>query len=265
MPKILLLGTSRLHRPFAKRVDGRLITNIQEQVELIFAKMGYFHSAAEILQAIRFMKNPDCLQKDLLPYIFRIEPRPTTPLNEFDPKLESAIRQGLRFKPAFSPLQDINYLVMEVSSLSSNTHSLSGCVLHTNPNILKNVSYADIYPEGYYKKFEPEMSVLKIETGLDALTSQLGEIKAELPHVKVIVLGHLRSSKYTHIGRDVIHRSLMNACSLSGCVYFDTAPFLDEYGHASVGGARDIHHLSHEGEHAIGNAIQERIQSMHFD
>ena len=100
MPKILLLGTSRLHRPFAKRVEKRLISNIRTSVEVVFGKMGYFHTAAEMLQLIRFAKTPDCLPLELREYIFRIEPRLTTPLNEFDSELESAIREGRPYRLA---------------------------------------------------------------------------------------------------------------------------------------------------------------------
>ena len=224
--------------------------------------MGYFHTAAEMLQLIRFAKTPDCLPLELREYIFRIEPRLTTPLNEFDSELESAIREGRPYRLAL-PLGEIDCLVMEVSSLSVNCHSESRCVLHTNPNIGRNVSYAEIYPAGYYAKFEPQMPVSRNETSLDSLASQLRSIRAELPHVEIIVLGHLRSQNYPNAGRDRIHELLVEACSLSGCIYFDTAPFLDEYGYAVVGGVSDTHHLSHEGEYAIGQALQDVIQSMH--
>lgn len=261
MCNVLLLGTSRLHRPFAKRVDRRGVFNIQDGMEISFAKMGYFHTAAEALQIIRFIRKPECLPPALRKYIFRVEPRATTPLNEFDPNFEASIRAGISWQSGIS-LQDIDCLVMEVSSLSVNLHVPSGCVFHANPNFTHNVPYGDLYPAGYYKKIEPDLPVDRIETVGEMLTTQLREIRSLCPHMQVIVMGHLRSPKHPNVGRDRIHMLLQEASCESGCMYFDTAPFLDQYGFAKTNGTIDIHHLSDEGECEIGKSIQLTAQTL---
>jgi hypothetical protein len=259
--KILLFGTSRLHRPFAKRLKGQLIANTQEGMEIVFPKMGYFHSAAEILQAIRFLKNPKTVPLHLRPYIFRVEPRGTTPLNEFDVDLENAIKNEEIYATNL-PFSEVRNLVIEVSSLSVNKHIPSGCVLHTNPNFLRNVAYKDIYPEGYYSKFESDMPVEKSETGVEDLAKQLSEIRHEFPHANVIVMGHLRSESYPHAMRDKIHQNLSAVARRAGCIYFDTAPFLDKFGFDNTDGVRDIHHISHDGEFALGSEIFNLVRSL---
>lgn len=255
MPNILLIGTSRLHRPFAKRVNKLVVTNVHEGVEVTFPKVGYFHTAAEALQVIRFLKNPSSIPYELRKYIFRVEPRPTTPLNEFSQEFEVSIRSGAPYSFE-SYLPSVACLVVEVSSLSVNLHVPSGCVLHTNPNFVHNVPYADIYPDGYYQKVEPSLPVVKVETDRQMLTDHLGGLRAELPGRQIIVLGHLQSRKHPNSHRARLNQLLEEASRATGCVYFDTAPFLDEYGLAEVSGVKDIHHLSDQGESEIGRAIQ---------
>ena len=241
-----------------KRLAGQVVNNIQPGVEVGFARLGYFHSAAEIVQVIKFIRNPNYLPLSLRQYIFRVEPRPTTPLNEFDSGFEMAIREGREYAMNLR-LDDLNWLIMEISSLSVNLHVPAARALHTNPNIPKNVPYSDIYPEGYYAKFAPELMVQRIETDLGGMISQLQEVQALLPQARVLVLGHLRSPTKPNPVRDRVHALLLEACSKTGCEYFDTAPFLDEYGYASNQGVQDIHHLADEGERAIGVAMQRRI------
>lgn len=256
--RVLLFGTSRLHRPFVKRVGREVFNNVDENIQVVFPKIGYFHTAAEILQVIQFFKRPDSIPKELRAYIFRVEPRATTPLNEFDENLELSIRSGSDYAPTLD-LEEIDVLVMEVSSIGVNLHP-DGYALHTNPNICENVAYADLGKNGYYEKFLPELGVRKFESKLDDVIGQLKKIKEEIPRAAVVVLGHLRSDNNPNFLRDRIHNLLDEACLASGCIYFDTAPFLDEYGWAKTkSGVTDIHHLSLDGENAIGKSIQELI------
>jgi hypothetical protein len=261
MPKILLLGTSRLHRPFAKSVKGKLIDNIQPGVEVVFTKVGYFHTPAEILQALRYIQDSNTLPLALRRYVFRIEPRGTTPYNDFDTTFEAAIREN---RPCGAPVSvtNVDALVIEVSSLSMNRHLPSGCYLYTNPNIPGSVAYKDLYPDGYYAKFAPELPVEKAEAKPEEVQAQLAAIRDSLPGVRVLVMGHLHSPKHPNSRRDHIHRVLSAACSATGCEYIDTQPFLDEFGHAEVGGVVDPNHLSDAGEMALGRAIQARITNL---
>ncbi len=133
----LIFGTSRLHRPFAKRINGVVVTNNDSAVNIIFPKIGYFHTVAEIVQAASFLINSSLLPKNLWQYVFRVEPRVTTPLNEFDPVLESTINRNLFEYQSHILLTNIHTLIVEVSSLSTNKFLPTGHVLHTNPNFVK--------------------------------------------------------------------------------------------------------------------------------
>lgn len=205
MLKTLLLGTSRLHRPFARNVDRQVQLNSVEGVTPVYAKAGYFHTAAEIVQVIRHARHPELLPRELRSRAYRIEPRATTPLNEFDAALEQAIRAGEYGELAFTP-DDVDVLIMEVSSLTVNTYVPTGHVLHTNPNFSINAPYSELYPEGYYAKYESTLPVRRSETSLVELTAQLYSIRAELPQAQVLALGHLRSASHPNAGREQIHR-----------------------------------------------------------
>jgi hypothetical protein len=75
-------------------------------------------------------------------------------------------------------------------------------------------------------------------------------------------MGHLRSPKHPNVRRDRIHSLLQEASCEAGCICFDTAPHLDQYGFAKANGTVDIHHLSDEGECAIGKSIQLTAQTL---
>lgn len=153
-------------------------------------------------------------------------------------------------------MKETDCLVMEVSSPAMNLHKPTGHFLHSNLNFLVNASYSDIYPDGFYKKFADSLSIVKLNADADILTAQLDAIKNELPNANIVVIGNLRSDMHQNSVRDSLHRLLVQSCSASGCMYFDTAPFLDEYGFSHVNGVRDIHHLTSTGELAFGQAIQ---------
>lgn len=258
--KLILFGTSRLHRPFAKRHQKELVINTHPNYDIVFPKIGYLHTGAEILQAIKFIQNTGVLQKDLRRYVFRIEPRTTTPLNEFDSELETCIRQNTTYNTSLS-LNDVESLVIEISSLTVNRHIETGTILHTNPNIVRDIPYNQIYPDGYYKKFEPNLPVEKVDTGLTELRDQLHEIKSLNLFKNIFVLSHLRSANHPNALRDKIHRVVAGACSAAECTYIDTADILDEFGFSETAGIKDIHHLSHDGENALARRIFATLDS----
>lgn len=258
MKKIILFGTSRLHRPFCKvsRGDRVVINNILPGIEVIFPKMGYFHTSAEILQAIRFIKDPEVIPMCLRRYSFRIEPRWTTPMNEFDQEMEKSIRMGRPFRSSFS-LDGIDAVVIEISSLTQIFHKDKNIALHSNPNFDLNIPYSELYPEGFYKKFAQNIPVRSTSIDEDVLGEQLIAIRDEFPSAQLIVIGHLRSEKYSNIYRDKIHNFLLNTSVKGGFIYFDCSNFLDEYGWAfDKNGNVDKHHLSNEGEREFGIALQ---------
>ena len=263
MINITLFGTSRLHRPFCKKTKaGDIIDNIQEGINVNFPKVGYFHTAAEILQIIQWIKGVKDIPLDLRKYVFRIEPRPTTPRNEFDKNLEDSIKNDQQYETK-DFLEDTDVVVIEVSSLKENFHSETSTYFHTNPNFSMNLTYKDIGAEGVYKKFFPDLGVLSVNCNEDNLLIQLHKIREEIYPAKLVVMGHIRSDTISIPLRDKIHDILSRINCDSGIFYFDNSEFLDKYGWASdPSGGVDRNHLSYEGETAIGIALQKFVKNI---
>lgn len=255
--KVALFGTSRLHRPFLKRdCGGAVINNITDEIDLKLPNLGYFHTTAEILQAIRWIKNSNIIPLDLRKYVFRVEPRLTTPGNEFNADLEHAIINNLSYQSGFN-ITDLDALIIEISSLSQHYNESAKVYFHTNPNFTKNIPYSNL-EEGFYKKIGMDSDVKKIQADFLQIKSQLLEIKRELPEVRtIIVMGHLRSPNNPNKIRDALHDLLSNACKEAEVYYFDNQEFLEKYGwNKDKANNLDKHHLSHEGEMALGVALQ---------
>ncbi|WP_407713319.1 hypothetical protein ACJJWD_14485 [Comamonas testosteroni] len=263
MINITLFGTSRLHRPFCKKTKaGDIIDNIQEGINVNFPKVGYFHTAAEILQVIQWIKGVKDIPLDLRKYVFRIEPRPTTPRNEFDKNLEDSIKNDQQYETK-DFLEDTDVVVIEVSSLKENFHSETSTYFHTNPNFSMNLTYKDIGAEGVYKKFFPDLGVSSVNCNEDNLLIQLHKIREEIYPAKLVVMGHIRSDTISIPLRDKIHDILLRINCDSGIFYFDNSEFLDKYGWASdPSGGVDKNHLSYEGETAIGIALQKFVKNI---
>lgn len=255
----LIFGTSRLHRPFAKRINGTVNTNNHPNIEIVFPKIGYFHTAAEILQAARFLQDSSSLPSTLWKWAFRIEPKSTTPLNEFDPELESCIRKEIPDYKTQLTLPEIKCVLIEISSLTTNIFTPTGHFLHTNPNFEKNIPYSDIYPDGYYRKFEPELPVDKKDTTIEEMAAQFASLKKVFPTQKIIAVSHLQSNRHPNSARAKIQNITKTTCELSGLHYIDVAPILDKHGFSVTNGGTDIHHLSHEGENEMATMLFQAI------
>lgn len=257
--KIILFGTSRIHRPFAKFIDNTIHTNIINGIEVIFPKIGYFHTSGEILQAIQFIENPEVIPARLRKYIFRIEPRKTTPFNEFDKNLEESINNEQSY---YHPINigEIDGVIIEVSSLTA--HSIDGVYLHTNPNFEIKATYSSIYPNGFYATYKPELPVIREVLTESKVKAQIKEIQKKFTGKKIIILGHLRSVDHPDKTRDKLHDLLFKLCAELNITYVDTAPFLQAHGWATMpNGDVDKHHLSYSGEDSLGEYLQKLMLS----
>lgn len=261
--RVILFGTSRLHRPFARHeVSGPRI-NYPDAAEPVFMRMGYFHGIAEVAQVIEALIGVRGIPKSVLPFVFRVENRTTTPRNEFDATLASAIRGGREFaidEPA--RIHDGHVIVVEISSLRRNVHTETGAVLHTNPNFLHQVSYSEIYPDGYYQRFAPWLRVDSSRESEASLVNGMTNVRKALPGVPLIVLGHLASERHPQGERFAQNAIVAAAAEKSGAIYFDVGPFVDEYGFAEVNGRPDFHHLSLRGEDALGERLLREATSV---
>lgn len=135
-------------------------------------------------------------------------------------------------------------------------------MLHTNPNFLHNVTYSDIYPDGYYEKYAPWLGVDAIRESEETLTENIRRIRAVLPNARLITMGHLASDGQPQGGRLEQNQIIAAASQRAGADFFDLAAFVDEYGFAEVAGRVDHHHLSLAGEDAVGQSLQMRAREL---
>jgi hypothetical protein len=199
------------------------------------------------------------LPGELWKYVFRVEPRGSTPLNEFDPVLEASINKKVFEYKSPILMDNVGVLVVEVCSLTTNRFLPTGHVLHANPNFVSNVAYGDIYPDGFYKKFEPELPVEKAEVNIEDMVALFIYLRKLLPSRRIIVLSHLCSENYPNFVRGKIRDVTKSACDQSGCEFVDVANILDMHGFSTVNGARDIHHLSSDGENELARVLFRKV------
>jgi hypothetical protein len=255
--KILPFGTCRLYRSFLKKENRVLHDNRDEYTQIAYPKLGFFHSIHEIEQVLRLISkglatNLCNYQK----YIFRQEPIATTPENEFDRELAFSIHENILGR-IDSKLLDVDVVLIEISSLDYFYHADSKLIFHTNPNFEINATYADIYPDGFYLKYKSELGVDKMTSSADEVILKMMEIKALLQDKPVIVIGHLYNPENPNHIRSYLCKVLSDACMVVGFVFFDTSRYVSDYGfRVDDAGKIDIHHLSHEGEMALGSRLQ---------
>ncbi len=255
-PRLALLGTSRLHRCFARRQSDGTQWSVPTEQLPVFLRLGYFHAAAEAAQIAELLAGTRDIPSSLLPFVFRAENKVTTPLNEFDPLLSVAIRKAKAFQVQDpSALSASAAIVIEVSSLRANRHRATGTVLHSNPNWLHDVAYADIYPDGYYAKFFPWLDVSSELESVEQLADDFNAVQRSWPDRPLIVIGHLASRQSPGGQRLKQNELVQSAANQAGAHYLDVGPFLDEFGFAQTDAGPDRHHLCPDGESALGQAL----------
>ena len=248
----MILGSCRAYRPFLSSNNNMIVSNIFPQVNLVYPRCGFFHSLNEIAQFIAISKNNSLKNfKEYIDFLFRAEPVHTTPLNEFDFSIYDNVDVGLSW-------DDIDALLIEVSSLDCFKVSPENIYLHWNPNKLINASYSEIYPDGFYDKFFPDLGVKKETMGINDLKEKLIFIKSVIKDKKIFITSHIPDAN--HKNRSILFASLKEAAKNIDDVYFiDFTDVFMRYGYKVNNGIKDIHHLPIEGELALGNLYQNRI------
>lgn len=257
--KVLPLGSCRIYRPFLKKYSGVCYDNTYQEIEVVYPKVGFFHSLNEIAQTLQYFKvGIEGSQRDLAKLMFRKEPVFTTPLNEFDDK----VWQGdlpLKFHGDNSEYIDV--VIIEVSSLDSFYSVKDETYFHWNPNSEYNISYSEIYPDGFYSKLMPELGVQRISSTEGDIARLLDGIVTLYPKSKIIITGHINDPGPRSRVRAKLNSVLYNASeSFDSVFYLDNRDVFLQYGYAiDLKGNVDIHHLSHDGEVALGNFLQNKI------
>lgn len=252
------LGTCRVHRPLKKRVNKEIIDNIIDSISVIYPKLGFFHSPSEVLQALKALSGQISIAPSYLRLCFRRENPTTTPGNEFLPELlEGAVNQTA-VDLQLARFQEADVFLIEISSLTVNFHASSGLYFISNPNLYRDgVAYSDLYHEGFYTKYARELGVEKRELSDHEVTDCFKEISTIVSGRPVIYLGHLNHPDRPSATRKKLNAIIRDAAASAGAHYFDTEPLVKEFGfQIDVNGCEDIHHLSHDGEIALGKKLQ---------
>lgn len=250
---ILPIGSCRIYRPFLNFSNGNLHDNTFDYIEIIYPKFGFFHSIAEITQVIELLKNGlDDVSEEMRVLLFRKEPPTSTPQNIFT---ESIWSEGFFDEHVSKKIHEIDFLLIEVSSLNYFKCKKTNLYLHWNPNFTHNIPYSDIYPDGYYNKMGLGDDIQNGECDESFVVDCLNRIKNILPKTKIILTGHINDNQ-SHTRRK-LNKILESATQkVSNVFFFDNKEIFEAYGYNEINGKTDNHHLSFQGERQVGISLQ---------
>lgn len=248
--KIFPIGTSRLHEPLTL-IDETLVE---------FPRMGYFHSTSQILDCLKIITGDITLNAEQAKLFFR---KDQVECNKFDLDLwtDNFCASVDRIRQQF---ENADTLFIEISAHRS--YKLNNLHIQGNPNYYQDVSYADIWKDGYYQKYMPALNVLDYEDTdllIDNLIS-IDEILLE-NEKKAIIFGHLVNSSNPNKLRLKTNTSLQQALkqiNTTTLIWYDQTHLVDQFGFRVLdNGTVDIHHLPWDGLYIF---IDELIELANF-
>ena len=148
------------------------------------------------------------------------------------------------------------------------TYILNGINVQGNPNIERNVSYAEIWKDGYYKTYEPKLNVVIFDESELQISKNIADICRILhTHNKSgLFLGHLVDPSNPHPARARNNATLEAAFDASGfglVKYFDCSSFVEEYGFRILeNGSQDIHHLPWECLESLAKSFEFAVETL---
>jgi hypothetical protein len=228
--KVFPIGTSRLHEPLGLVKRG----------EIAFGRMGYFHSLSQVHDLLDVLSGAKAIDVDVARYFFR---KDQTENNPFDRGLWG---EGLgesigRIQEAF---HGAKVLILEISSLRS--YRMGSFHVQGNPNHFRNAPYSEVWKDGYYARYNPELQVENVDDDLVALWPALCE-RLERLNKQAVVLGHLVDRRKPNPTRLHLQRQLDAAMSATPCdrlMAYDPSPLVEQFGFRVLDdGTTDIHHL----------------------
>ncbi|MBY0444304.1 MAG: hypothetical protein K2Q15_03740 [Burkholderiales bacterium] len=235
--KIFPIGTSRLHEPLSLFVNENSVS---------FPGMGYFHSSSQVVDIIKILTGDVNIDNEAAKFFFR---KDQTPENKFDLSLWNN-----NYLSSIARISDLlkhsNILIIEVCTPRS--YKFNNIHLQGNPNFYQNISYADIWKQSYYEKFNPELDV--------AIYDDFNKVDENIKYINeylikqnkyAIILGHLLNPTNPNIGRRNNNQSLINAINnirSTRIKYYDPQELVSEFGFRILAdGSLDIHHLPWDG------------------
>ena len=251
--RVMPLGSCRIYRPFLSRRSGVLYDNTFPEIEVVYPRCGFFHSPAEILQTMQLMKfGFNTSARENVKYLFRKEPEHTTPSNVF----YSDIIESFTFPVDF---ESVDAVLIEISSLDYFYYEDGDLYFHWNPNFIKDVSYGEIYPDGFYENFTPSLNVQKRTLDCEELSEIFVRMCNLLGGKKLFVTTHINDeSVWKRKKLFEVCEEAVDACR-SDITIINNSHVHSRHGYNIVNGNTDIHHLSPVGEIELGNLLQKNL------
>lgn len=232
----MVIGTSRLHEPAERAVDDGLF-------EPALLRAGYFHSAGQVKDVLRFVTSDDPLSEDQSRLFFR---RDQTPLNPFDSSVFTADGLAERRRDWAELWAETSSVVVEVCSLKN--YVLHDLHLQGNPNYYLNAPYKDVWKQGYYAHYLPELGVEVVDDRVEDLRRELAAVVELCGARPVTIVPHLLRSGETGTVRSQLFDAITDAAAGLDLTVLDTRPLVDKFGFRVLeDGSTDIHHLPMEG------------------
>jgi hypothetical protein len=238
-PKLFPLGTSRLHWA------AEYITR-HKAAEVIFPCFGYFQSPGQIATMLEILSGarevPEVCQ-----YLTR---RDGTPFHPFD-------NRSLTPDPALWAEKRAEFASADVILLEFSSpveFRLGDLHVQGNPNYLREVSFADVWKDGYYAIYEPEVEVERYRDSDDEVAAHFTRCAEALKGRPVVVQSHIYRGEQG-FGRKEFADTVSRLAADNGWDFIDAAALCEMHGFRFfANGTTDIHHLSWPGTRT--NAVQ---------
>ena len=252
--RVLPIGTSRLHEPMSLLAPG----------EVAFLGCGYVHTSGQVLDMLRLLTRQMELTPNLARWFFR---RDQTPPNPFSPDLwqeQAALNAAVGRMRA----QWDSSTGCFIEICTPRSYRMNGLHVQGNPNIDRNVGYAEIWKQGYYTTYEPDLGVTMFDESLEQIGANIGRICDILAETgrSAVMLGHLVDPADPHPSRaknNAVLKAAIDAHAHGSVAYFDCSTFVEEHGFRVLdNGTIDIHHLPWSALDSLSEALMEAMRAL---
>jgi hypothetical protein len=251
--QIIPVGTSRLHEPMS----------LLHTHEACFLQCGYVHSSGQVLDLLKILVGEIDITSEQSRWFFR---KDQTPANPFDVRLWSSEKLSEAVDAMRKRWNECSACIIEICT--PRTYILDGINVQGNPNIERNVSYAEIWKDGYYKTYEPKSNVATFDESELQISNNIADICRILDtHNKSgLFLGHLVDPRNPHPARSRNNATLkaaFDASSFGLVKYFDCSSFVEEYGFRILeNGSQDIHHLPWDSLESLAKSFEFTLETL---
>ena len=248
------IGTSRLHEPMS----------LLPSEDVGFLGCGYVHTSGQVLNLLQVLAGERQLTPSEARWFFRRDQTPPNPFSmdlwQAQPHLDAAIE---RMRDTW-----MSSTACFIEICSPRSYRLGDLHVQGNPNIDRNVGYAEIWKQGYYLTYEPDLDVKMFDESVDEIASNLSVIFDLLARQErsAVLMGHLVDPNDPHPGRARNNANLeeaFTATSHGAVAFVDCSPFVAEHGFRVLeDGKVDIHHLPWTALDAFAQHLGEALSSV---